>query len=276
MRKHVTLPTVLSVLALFIAMSGTAVAANAVLIKKNSQVAPHTISGASGPKAAKKNIIAGSIGSSDLHAGSVTGAQIASSSVGTAQLQSGAVGAGQLADGSVLSGKLADGTVTTAKVADGAITATKVADGSLTGAKFADGSIDVSKLKVLSYSITNVLPANTNDFQYVLESPTVDLLLPFSCYTNGTSTQLTVAASSDKAGAQLGGLLAVGATGASAQLVTWPLSSAYTTIVQISATSVPAYAEGSLTFGVDQKAHSFTFNFKVDPVTGCSFNEAGF
>jgi hypothetical protein len=116
MRKHLTLPTVLSVLALFVAMSGTAVAASSVLIKRNSQVAAKTISGARGPKADKKNIIAGSIGSTDLHAGAVTGAKIAA----------GAVGSSNLADGSVTASKLAAGSVGSTGIADGAVGASKL------------------------------------------------------------------------------------------------------------------------------------------------------
>src|SRR4051794_37540475 len=60
MRAHFTLPTVLSGLALVVALSGTALAATSVLIKDNSQVAAHTIAGASGPAHDNKNIIGGS------------------------------------------------------------------------------------------------------------------------------------------------------------------------------------------------------------------------
>jgi hypothetical protein len=79
MRKHFagyTAPTVLSLIAVIIAASGTAVAATAVIVTKNHQVASHVIAGANAPKGDNKNIISGSIGSTDLHAGSVTAAKL--------------------------------------------------------------------------------------------------------------------------------------------------------------------------------------------------------
>jgi hypothetical protein len=75
MRKHFagsTAPLVLSLIAVIIAASGTAVAATTVIVTKNQQVASHVIAGADAPKGDNKNIISGSIGSTDLHAGSVT------------------------------------------------------------------------------------------------------------------------------------------------------------------------------------------------------------
>ena len=91
MRKHFTLPTVLSGLALLVALSGTAVAATSVLIAHNSQVAAHTIAGAAAPRQDNKNIIAGSIGSTDLHAGAVKASNLASGAVTSAKIAAAAV-----------------------------------------------------------------------------------------------------------------------------------------------------------------------------------------
>jgi hypothetical protein len=106
MRKHFTLPTVLSVLALVVALSGTAVAATSVLIKQNSQVAAHTIAGAAAPKHDNKNIIAGSIGSTDLHVGAVTNTKLGSSAVKATNLASGAVTSAKIAAAAVTRAKL--------------------------------------------------------------------------------------------------------------------------------------------------------------------------
>ena len=96
MRKQFGLPMVMSLVALLIAMSGTAVATTALLVKKNSQVAKHVIAGANAPKHDNQNIIPGSVGSGDLHTGSVTSSKIGK----------GAVTGTGLADGSVTSSKL--------------------------------------------------------------------------------------------------------------------------------------------------------------------------
>jgi hypothetical protein len=96
MRRQFGLSTVLSLVALLIAMSGTAVATTALLVKKNSQVAKHVIAGADAPRGDNQNIIPGSVGSGDLHPGSVTSSKIGK----------GAVTGRALADGSVTSSKI--------------------------------------------------------------------------------------------------------------------------------------------------------------------------
>ena len=106
MRKHFTLPTVLSGLALVVALSGTAVAATSVLIKHNSQVAAHTIAGAAAPTHDNKNIIAASIGSTDLHTGAVTNTKLGSNAVKAPNLASGAVTSTKIAAGAVTKAKL--------------------------------------------------------------------------------------------------------------------------------------------------------------------------
>jgi hypothetical protein len=84
MRKRPSPATVLALIALFVSLSGTAIAS--VIITSNSQVAAHVISGAAGPSGDHKNLILGSIASSDLHAGAVTGTKLAKASVATSKL----------------------------------------------------------------------------------------------------------------------------------------------------------------------------------------------
>jgi hypothetical protein len=84
MRARPSTPAVLATLALFFSLSGTALAA--VIITKNSQVAANTIAGAKAPSGDNKNIIAGSLGTSDLHSGAVTTSKVASQAITAAKL----------------------------------------------------------------------------------------------------------------------------------------------------------------------------------------------
>jgi hypothetical protein len=77
---------VLAALALFVSLSGTAVAAT-VIITSNSQVAPHVIAGAAAPAGTKKNLIAGSVGAADLHAGAVTRGKLGPDVVDTTKVE---------------------------------------------------------------------------------------------------------------------------------------------------------------------------------------------
>jgi hypothetical protein len=72
-RSRLTFANVVSLIALFVALGGTATAA--LIITSNSQVAPNTISGHGG-SAANKNIIAGSVNATDLANQAVTAAKI--------------------------------------------------------------------------------------------------------------------------------------------------------------------------------------------------------
>jgi hypothetical protein len=59
-------------------MSVAGNAAAAVIITANNQVAAHTIAGANAPSGDNHNLIAGSVGTADLHAGAVTATQLSS------------------------------------------------------------------------------------------------------------------------------------------------------------------------------------------------------
>jgi len=77
MRTRRSPATIIALVSLFISLSGTAVAA--VIITSNSQIAANTIAGHSGKASLKKNIIAGSVGTTDLHNKSVTEGKLAPS-----------------------------------------------------------------------------------------------------------------------------------------------------------------------------------------------------
>jgi hypothetical protein len=98
MRKHRPSPAmVVALVALVFALGGTAGAA--VIITSNSQVGPGTISGAFPPGGDTANLIAGSVGGTDLHAAGVKNAAMATGSVATSNIQNGAVTAKKIANG---------------------------------------------------------------------------------------------------------------------------------------------------------------------------------
>jgi hypothetical protein len=72
--SHLTFANVVAVIALFVALGGTALAA--VMITSNSQVGQGVISGHKAPSGKHPNVILGSIGAGDLASGSVTPAKL--------------------------------------------------------------------------------------------------------------------------------------------------------------------------------------------------------
>jgi hypothetical protein len=88
---------VLAALALFVSLSGTAVAAT-VIITNNAQVAPHVIAGAAAPAGTKKNLIAGSVGTADLHAGAVMQGKIAPDAIDSTKVEDATLTGADIAD----------------------------------------------------------------------------------------------------------------------------------------------------------------------------------
>jgi len=123
-RKRPSLATVLSIVALFVSMTGTAMAA--VIVTSNHQVAAHTIAGANAPSGDNENLIPGSVGTADLHENAVSGAKVAKDSLTGADIDEsrvmlsnviahptgGVLGAGGLGTGSSVSYPLTQATFT--------------------------------------------------------------------------------------------------------------------------------------------------------------------
>jgi hypothetical protein len=109
-QKHLSVANVLSCLALFVALSATAVAA------------------------------------SNLGNKSVKTKNLANSVVTTAKLRNLAVTAAKLGEGSVTSGKLASGAVRSSALGGGVVTEAKLKNGAVTGAKLAGNSVDTAKI----------------------------------------------------------------------------------------------------------------------------------
>jgi hypothetical protein len=124
-RSHLSFANTISLIALFVALGGTSLAA--VTLTKNSV----------GAKQIKKNAVrasevkANAVGASELRSNSVKGGDIADSGVGGADLSDNSVGAGELSDNSVGGGELADNSVGTGEVTNDALTATDIAGSSL-------------------------------------------------------------------------------------------------------------------------------------------------
>ncbi|HEY7282166.1 MAG TPA: hypothetical protein VID47_11290 [Actinomycetota bacterium] len=133
MRKRPSAAMVVALVALFVSLAGTAEAS--FLISKNSQVAPHVISGANGPAGDTHNVIAGSVGTDDMHAGAVT--------------------TGKLANGSVTGAKVADGTIGHADLVQGLPCAFTMKGGDLDlFANLACGKVEVKQPDAGTYCIT--------------------------------------------------------------------------------------------------------------------------
>jgi hypothetical protein len=102
-RSRLTYANVMVTILAFIVLSGGSALAASVIITSNSQVAAHTIAGATAASGINKNIIPGSLGGSDLAAGTVTAANVAAANkdgtAGTPSLRTLGTGAQQAAAG---------------------------------------------------------------------------------------------------------------------------------------------------------------------------------
>ena len=191
--------TVIAYLALFVALSGTALAAkkigpsqlqkNAVTTKKIANAAVTT------PKLANDAVTTakldnGAVNEGKLKDNAVTGDKLAAQSVGTNKLK----------DDAVESGKLANGAVVEAKIGNDAVNGSKVADGSLTLADYARAVIDVSPTPAGPFNNGTCQPVTvaangvtTNDLPLVLQTvPTPNNGISAVAAHSATDNQITV------------------------------------------------------------------------------------
>jgi hypothetical protein len=198
--------TLISLIALFVALGGVGYAAATIGTKQiknravtNKKLAPNSVSTSKIRPGAVRNgdlannsvssakIQPGSIVSADLGAGSilngnlangaVTGAKIANETIGTVKLQNGSVASDKIGTGAVIASKLAANSVTTAAIAPGAVGAAQIApgqvvrgNGQLTSAAtfVANGTVDSA---LLSFPGLGVLQADCSG-----EDPVFDFL----------------------------------------------------------------------------------------------------
>jgi hypothetical protein len=119
---------VVGYLALFVALTGTAVA----------------IPGHHNVKS--KNLATGAVKSKAIAKDAVKASKIRDAAVTNPAVAAGAISSTKLAAGAVVSNTLGDASVTSAKLADDAVIRQKIAQGSINGGKLANGSVDSSKV----------------------------------------------------------------------------------------------------------------------------------
>jgi hypothetical protein len=135
-RTNLTSAHVIAMLALFVALGGTGVAA--VSLSKNSV----------GAKQIKKNAVRAAeinrnaVGASEIRRNAVAGGDVADGGIGSLDIGDNAVGSGELSDNSVGSGELADNSVGSSELADGSVGSSEVTDGSLLESDMAPGVVD--------------------------------------------------------------------------------------------------------------------------------------
>ncbi len=123
MRARPTPSMVISMIALFVALSGTAVA----LDGSNTVFSD--------------DIVNGEVGTADLATGAVATADLATGAVTVSKLGANSVNSAAVLDESLLGIDIAEGGIGAAEIAPGAVGGSEVADSSLTGAEIADESL---------------------------------------------------------------------------------------------------------------------------------------
>ena len=128
-RNKLTYSNVIASLALFVALSGIAVAAG---LPKNSV----------GPKQLKR----GAVKAVKIRKGAVKTAKLARGAVVAGKLAPNSVSAGNIVNGTIVAGKLANGAVTNSKIANGVVGTNKLGTEVVTTAKLKNGSVTSAKL----------------------------------------------------------------------------------------------------------------------------------
>jgi hypothetical protein len=132
-RSHLSFANAISMIALFVALGGTSVAA--VSLAKNSV----------GSKQVKKNslkaadIARNAVGASEIRSNSVRGGDVGDGTIGSLDIGDNAIGGGELSDNSVGSSELGDNSVGSSEVTDGSVGSGEVTDGSLQDSDLAPG-----------------------------------------------------------------------------------------------------------------------------------------
>src|SRR5690242_1277224 len=90
---------IVALLALFVALGGTAMAA--FVVSSNDDIGPNTVAGGKPPSGAHSNIMAGSITGGDIADGSVNWDDIAQNAITGSRVKDGSLFGADIADGSV-------------------------------------------------------------------------------------------------------------------------------------------------------------------------------
>lgn len=136
MKKHLNPATVISCIALFVALSGAAMAAKTTLSKNAVKT---------------KNIANGAVTTPKLRNGAVTAAKLRNGAVLGSKIADGTIGSGQLANGSVRSGQLGGQVVTEPKIKNGAVTESKLGAEAVTTGKIKKEAVTAATLSTSLY-----------------------------------------------------------------------------------------------------------------------------
>jgi hypothetical protein len=158
LKRHLSVATVLSFAALFMALGGGAYAATAMLPKKSVKTA---------------HLANGSVTTLKLRNGAVTKLKLRNGAVTGVKIAPATIGSGNLANGSVRSGQLGGGVVTEGKIKNGAVTANKLGASSVATGKLQDGAVTAAKLSssLSAQLVKNVTYANKESGAVSATSP---------------------------------------------------------------------------------------------------------
>jgi hypothetical protein len=130
---------VIASLALFVALSGVAVAAG---LPKHSVGAKQLKKGAVTAAAIKKGaVVAGKLGPKSVVAG-----KLGPNAVGPGNIGNGAVTSDKIVAGAVIASSIKNGVITTNKLTNNNVTTAKIAEANVTTAKLANGAVTAAKL----------------------------------------------------------------------------------------------------------------------------------
>jgi hypothetical protein len=152
LKKHLSVANAISCMALFVALSGVAYAANT--LKKNQVKA--------------QNIAKEAVTAPKLKNASVISSKLANDSVISVKLANGSVVSAKIANGAITAGKLANGAVTSKKIGKDAITANAVGSEAITTGKLGNEAVTSGKISSSAWSqllknVTYVTETSIND-----------------------------------------------------------------------------------------------------------------
>ena len=156
-RSHLSFANTISLIALFVALGGTSLAA--VTLTKNSV----------GAKQIKKNAVQASeikrnaVGASEIRSNAVASGDVADNGIGGSDLADNSVGAGELSDNSVGGGELSDNSVGTGEVSNDSLNRDDIVGNSLESEISPDAYARVTAAGALLPNTNPALPATSKN-----------------------------------------------------------------------------------------------------------------
>lgn len=168
LKKHLSVANLISCMALFVALSGVAVAAKATLGKNQVKAQNIAKEAITSPKLKNNAVI-----SAKLATNSVINGKIANGAVSSGKLANGAVRSSALGGSVVTSGKIKNDNVTTEKLASSAVSTEKLSANAVSTGKLQDGAVSSAKLSSTLFAqlIKNVTYVNKESGAVSATSP---------------------------------------------------------------------------------------------------------